>query len=118
MDPAELTLFKKEVIWNRNKCCRNTDWNGMLYDGEKVGLQPVDMVPRFPTIRLPNNSEYPHLFKPIVLPAQLLIKQLNSHSWFQLRLFRDLSFSLYSHVCNDPCRDSVDQLHDEVVNEQ
>ena len=74
MDLAEIMLLRKQVIWNRDECGRNVDWNGMSHDGEEMGLQPVDMVPRFLTIRPPNNSEYPHVFKTIILPAQPLIK--------------------------------------------
>src|ERR1700734_1722411 len=100
-------LLREEVIWNRDECCWDADWNWMLHDGKEVGFQPVDMVPRFLIVRLPNNSEYPHLFKPIVLPAQPLTKQLNSHSWFQLRPFKNLSLSLYFHVHDDPCKDPL-----------
>ena len=70
MDLAEIMLLMEEVIWNHDECCRNADWNGTSHDGEEVGFQPVDMVLRFLTVRLPNNSKYPHLFKPIILLAQ------------------------------------------------
>src|ERR1700684_3655411 len=98
MDLIKMVSLRKEMIHDCNKCSRNPDWNGMLCDGEEVGFQPVNMVPRFPTIRLPNNSKYTHLFKPIILLAQPLIKQPNSHSQFQLHPFKNPFPSLYSHV--------------------
>jgi hypothetical protein len=108
MDLIKMVPLGKEMVQNCNKCGRNADWNGMSCDGEEVGFQPVNMVPRFLTIRLPDNSKYPYLFKLLVLPAQPLVKQLNSNSQFQLCPFRNLSLSLCSHACNDPCRG---QLH-------
>src|ERR1700735_4648472 len=94
--------FRKEMIQNCDKCSGNPDWNGMLYNGKKVGIQPKDMVPRFLTIKLPDDPKQPHLFEPIILLTQPLVKQPNSHSRFQPCPFRNLSFSLYSHVRNDP----------------
>jgi hypothetical protein len=52
--------------------CRNTDQNRVSCDGEKVKVQPENVVPMFPTVKLSNNPKYAHFFEPMVLPAQPL----------------------------------------------
>jgi hypothetical protein len=40
------------MVWNCNERSGNPDWNRVLRDGKKVGLQPEDVVPRFSTVEM------------------------------------------------------------------
>ena len=57
MDLIKIVPFRKEMIRNCDECSRNPDWNGMSCDGEEVGFQPEDMVPRFSTVRPPHDPK-------------------------------------------------------------
>ena len=57
MNLIKIALFRKEMIRNCDESGRNPDWNGMLHDGEKVGFQSEDMVPRFLTIGSPDDPK-------------------------------------------------------------
>ena len=69
MKSTEMVLLRKEVIGNCDECVQNADWNGMLHDSEKMRLQPEDMISWLPTVRLPDNTEDPYCFEPMVLLA-------------------------------------------------
>ena len=67
MNSTEMVLLRKKVIGNCNECVQNADWNGMPCDGEKVRLQPEDVIPWLPTVRFSDNTEDPYCFEPMVL---------------------------------------------------
>jgi hypothetical protein len=52
-----MVLFRKEMIQNCDECGGNPDWNGISHDGKNVGFQLEDMVPRFLTVRLPDDPK-------------------------------------------------------------
>ena len=69
MNSTEMILLRQKVIGNCDECVQNADWNGMLRDSEKVGLQPEDVIPWLLTVRLSNNTKDPYCFEPMVLLA-------------------------------------------------
>ena len=81
-DSIKIISFGKKVIWDGNQDWWGVDWNGMLSNGEEVGIQPENVIPWLPAIRFSNNSKNPRLLKSIILLTQPLVKQPYGHSRF------------------------------------
>ena len=82
-DLIDIILFGEKTIWDGDQDWWGADWNGMLSNGEEVGVQPENVVPWLPAIRFSNNSKNPHLLKSIILLTQPLVKQPHGRSRFQ-----------------------------------
>ena len=67
MKSTEMVLLRKEVIWNCDESGWNANWNGMLCDSEKMGLQPEDVISWLLTVRLSDNTKDSHHLKSMVL---------------------------------------------------
>ena len=84
MKSVEVELLRDKVVRNHNKCSRDADWNGVVCDGEKMGLQAEDATLWFPTISFSYYSKDPHLFESIIPLSQLLVIKPDSHSRYKL----------------------------------
>jgi len=69
VNSTEMVLLGKKMIGNGDECVQNAYWDGTPRDSKKVRLQPEDMKPWLPTVRLSDNTEDPYRFESMVLLA-------------------------------------------------